>query len=145
MAEAYIIDAVHTPVGRRGGGLSTVHSADLGAHVLKALMERNPSLDPAAIADVMPSIASNRSSTSSEASGLLVSDIALGSTGLLTPSSTLPINWLASSIHASGWNIDPARVLPMIFSSVSGVWTAKSVRVWIPASLSLWAKTRPIP
>ena len=38
MAEAYIIDAVRTPVGKRGGGLSTVHSADLGAHVIRALM-----------------------------------------------------------------------------------------------------------
>ena len=34
MAEAYIIDAVRTPVGKRGGGLSRVHSADLGAHVI---------------------------------------------------------------------------------------------------------------
>ena len=40
MAEAYIIDAVRTPVGKRGGGLSAVHSADLGAHVIKALVER---------------------------------------------------------------------------------------------------------
>ena len=36
MAEAYIIDAVRTPVGKRGGGLAGVHSADLGAHVIKA-------------------------------------------------------------------------------------------------------------
>ena len=35
MPEAYIVDAVRTPVGRRGGGLSTVHPADLGAHVLR--------------------------------------------------------------------------------------------------------------
>ena len=37
MAEAYIIDAVRTPVGKRGGGLASAHSADLGAHVIKAL------------------------------------------------------------------------------------------------------------
>lgn len=42
MAEAYIIDAIRTPTGRRKGGLSQVHGADLGAHVLKALVERNP-------------------------------------------------------------------------------------------------------
>ena len=35
MAEAYIIDALRTPVGRRGGSLSQVHPADLGAHVLR--------------------------------------------------------------------------------------------------------------
>ena len=52
MAEAYIIDAVRTPVGRRGGGLSGVHPADLGAHVLKALMER-AGVDPAAVEDVV--------------------------------------------------------------------------------------------
>jgi acetyl-CoA C-acetyltransferase len=52
MAQAYIIDAVRTPVGKRGGGLAGVHSADLGAHVLRALMERT-GLDPAAVEDVI--------------------------------------------------------------------------------------------
>jgi acetyl-CoA C-acetyltransferase len=52
MAEAYIIDAVRTPVGRRGGALSTVHPADLGAHVLKALMARTD-VDPAEVEDVI--------------------------------------------------------------------------------------------
>jgi acetyl-CoA C-acetyltransferase len=52
MAEAYIIDAVRTPVGKRGGGLSQVHSADLGAHVLRALMDRT-GVDPGAVEDVV--------------------------------------------------------------------------------------------
>ena len=52
MADAYIIDAVRTPVGKRGGGLSRVHSADLGAHVLKALVART-GIDPAAVEDVI--------------------------------------------------------------------------------------------
>jgi acetyl-CoA C-acetyltransferase len=52
MAEAYIIDAVRTPVGKRGGSLSTVHSADLGAHVLKGLVART-GVDPAAVEDVI--------------------------------------------------------------------------------------------
>jgi acetyl-CoA C-acetyltransferase len=52
MAEAYIIDTVRTPVGRRGGGLSQVHSADLGAHVLNALMQRT-GVDPALVEDVV--------------------------------------------------------------------------------------------
>jgi acetyl-CoA C-acetyltransferase len=52
MAEAYLIDAVRTPVGKRGGGLSRVHSADLGAHVLRALMQRT-GVDPAAVEDVI--------------------------------------------------------------------------------------------
>ena len=41
MAEAYIVDALRTPTGRRRGGLAEMHPADLGAHVLKALVERN--------------------------------------------------------------------------------------------------------
>ena len=52
MAEAYIIDAIRTPVGRRGGGLSQVHPADLGAHPLTALFER-VDVDPAAVEDVI--------------------------------------------------------------------------------------------
>ena len=41
MADAYIVDAVRSPTGRRKGGLADVHAADLGAHVLKALVDRN--------------------------------------------------------------------------------------------------------
>jgi acetyl-CoA C-acetyltransferase len=52
MAEAYIVDAVRTPVGRRSGGLSQVHPADLGAHVLSALMDRT-GVDPSAVEDVV--------------------------------------------------------------------------------------------
>jgi acetyl-CoA C-acetyltransferase len=52
MAEAYIIDAVRTPVGKRGGGLSAVHPADLAAHVLTGLVERT-GIDPAAVDDVI--------------------------------------------------------------------------------------------
>jgi acetyl-CoA C-acetyltransferase len=52
MAEAYIIDAVRTPIGKRGGGLAQVHPADLGAHVLRALMART-GVDPAAVEDVI--------------------------------------------------------------------------------------------
>jgi acetyl-CoA C-acetyltransferase len=49
---AYIVDAVRTPVGRRGGGLSNIHPADLGAHSLNALMDRT-GIDPAAVEDVI--------------------------------------------------------------------------------------------
>jgi acetyl-CoA C-acetyltransferase len=51
MAEAYIIDAVRTPVGRRRGALATVHPADLGAHAITALVERT-GIDPGAVEDV---------------------------------------------------------------------------------------------
>ncbi len=52
MAEAYIIDAVRTPVGRKKGGLGAEHPADLGAHVIKPLVER-AKIDPLAIDDVI--------------------------------------------------------------------------------------------
>ncbi|GAA0277432.1 acetyl-CoA C-acetyltransferase [Cryptosporangium japonicum] len=52
MAEAYIVGAVRTPVGKRGGSLAGVHSADLGGHVLSALMART-GVDPGAVDDVI--------------------------------------------------------------------------------------------
>ena len=51
-AEAYIVDAVRTPVGRRGGGLAQVHPVDLAAHVLTELMRRT-GVDPAAVDSVI--------------------------------------------------------------------------------------------
>ncbi|MBL0035675.1 MAG: 3-oxoadipyl-CoA thiolase [Flavobacteriales bacterium] len=53
MNQAYIIDAIRTPIGSFTGTLAPVRADDLAAHVLKALMERNASLDPAAIDDVI--------------------------------------------------------------------------------------------
>ncbi len=52
MGEAYIVDAVRTPVGRRRGGLAGIHPADLAAHPIRALVERT-GVDPAAIDDVI--------------------------------------------------------------------------------------------
>jgi acetyl-CoA C-acetyltransferase len=52
MPEAFIVDAVRSPVGRRNGGLAKVHPADLGAHSIKALMDR-VDVDPAAVEDVV--------------------------------------------------------------------------------------------
>ncbi len=52
-AEAFICDAIRTPVGRYGGSLSTIRTDDLGSLPLKALMERNPKVDWNAIEDVV--------------------------------------------------------------------------------------------
>lgn len=52
MSEAFIIDAVRTPVGKRGGALAEVHPADLGAHSLAALVDRT-GIDPGAVDDVI--------------------------------------------------------------------------------------------
>ncbi len=53
MSAAYVIDAVRTPFGRYGGGLSGVRPDDLAAHVVRALMARSPELDPERIDDVL--------------------------------------------------------------------------------------------
>jgi acetyl-CoA C-acetyltransferase len=42
MPEAFIVDALRSPTGRRRGSLAAVHGADLGAHVIKAIVDRNP-------------------------------------------------------------------------------------------------------
>jgi acetyl-CoA C-acetyltransferase len=52
MAEAYIVDAVRTPVGKKGGGLAAAHPADLGAHTISGLLDRT-GIDPAAVEDVI--------------------------------------------------------------------------------------------
>jgi acetyl-CoA acetyltransferase len=53
MKKAFIIDAVRTPIGKYGGVLSTIRPDDLLAHVIKALLQRNPSIDVNAIEDVI--------------------------------------------------------------------------------------------
>ena len=53
MKTAYIIDAVRTPIGKYGGGLSSVRPDDLLAHVIKSILQRNPGIDLNAIEDVI--------------------------------------------------------------------------------------------
>ncbi|RDS98703.1 3-oxoadipyl-CoA thiolase, partial [Burkholderia contaminans] len=53
MTEAFLCDAIRTPIGRYGGALSGVRADDLGAVPLKALVERNRDVDWAAIDDVI--------------------------------------------------------------------------------------------
>lgn len=52
MSEAYIVEAVRTPVGRRNGGLAAIHPADLAAHTIREVVAR-ADVDPAAIDDVV--------------------------------------------------------------------------------------------
>ncbi|WP_178113536.1 3-oxoadipyl-CoA thiolase [Pseudomonas sp. ANT_H12B] len=52
MRDVYICDAIRTPIGRFGGGLSAVRADDLAAVPIKALMERNPSVDWTAVDEV---------------------------------------------------------------------------------------------
>lgn len=52
MSEAYIVDAIRLPVGKKNGALSKIHPADLGAHAIKALIART-GIDPLAVDDVV--------------------------------------------------------------------------------------------
>ena len=51
--QVYIVDGVRTPIGNFGGTLSAVRADDLAAHTIKALLDRNPSIDPMEIEDVL--------------------------------------------------------------------------------------------
>jgi 3-oxoadipyl-CoA thiolase len=53
MTQAFVCDAIRTPIGRYAGSLSSMRADDLAAHPIVALLERNPQLDPAAIDDVI--------------------------------------------------------------------------------------------
>ncbi|RFM34857.1 thiolase family protein [Chitinophaga silvisoli] len=53
MQAAYIVDAVRTPIGRYGGVLSTIRPDDMLALLIRSIMERNPTVDPADIEDVI--------------------------------------------------------------------------------------------
>ena len=53
MSEVFICDAIRTPFGRYGGALAAIRTDDLAALPLKALMERNPSVDWGAVDDVI--------------------------------------------------------------------------------------------
>jgi acetyl-CoA acetyltransferase len=52
-AEVLVLDTVRTPVGRHGGALAGTRPDDLAAHVLRALLARQPALDPAGVDDVV--------------------------------------------------------------------------------------------
>ena len=53
MAEAFICDAVRTPIGRYGGALSGVRTDDLAAIPIRTLLQRNPSIDWSRVSDVI--------------------------------------------------------------------------------------------
>ena len=53
MNKAYVIDAIRTPIGKYGGGLSSIRPDDMLAHVVRQLLARNPGVDPAAIEDLI--------------------------------------------------------------------------------------------
>src|SRR5579863_4196337 len=53
MNKVYVVDSIRTPVGKFGGGLSSIRPDDLLAYVIRVLLARNVSVDPSAIEDVI--------------------------------------------------------------------------------------------
>ena len=53
MNEAFICDAVRTPIGRYGGALSSIRTDDLASIPIRYLLERNPGMNPTSIEDVI--------------------------------------------------------------------------------------------
>ncbi|AXK32523.1 thiolase family protein [Streptomyces armeniacus] len=53
LRDVYVVDSVRTPVGKYGGALAQVRPDDLAAHVVRALLDRTPALDPARVGDVV--------------------------------------------------------------------------------------------
>ena len=53
MREAFIASGLRTPIGNIGGSLSPIRADDLAAHVIRGLLDRHPTLDPARITDVI--------------------------------------------------------------------------------------------
>ena len=94
MPEAFIVEAVRTPVGRRNGGLSSLHPVDVAAHVLTQLVERS-GIDPLAKAGV---------------DGKKVDDVILGNTDSIGPQvgDIARLSWLAAGLpeHVPGVTID---------------------------------------
>ena len=108
MTGAFICDAVRTPIGRYAGALSGVRTDDLGAVPLAALIERNPSLDPAAVEDVVLGCANqagednrNVARMSALLAGLPVS-VAAATVNRLCGSGMNAIGNVADAIRAGG-------------------------------------------
>lgn len=53
MTDVFVFDTVRTPFGKYGGALSGVRPDDLGAHVVRALIERNPELDTGRVDEIV--------------------------------------------------------------------------------------------
>jgi 3-oxoadipyl-CoA thiolase len=114
MSEAYICDAVRTPIGRYGGALCSLRTDDLGAVPIEALVDRNANLDPGAIEDLVYGCANqagednrNVGRMSSLLAGLPVS-VAASTVNRLCGSGMNAIGNIADAIRAGGLQLGVA-------------------------------------
>lgn len=117
MTEAFICDAVRTPIGRYGGGLAKVRADDLGAVPMRALLERNPGLDPAAIEEVFYGCANQSGEDNRN-----VARMSLLLAGLPTTVAGVTLNRLcASGLEAVGQAARAIRTDEMAIAVAGGV------------------------
>ncbi len=117
MAEAYVCDAVRTPIGRFGGALARVRTDDLAALPLKALLERNPGLDPASVGDVILGCANQAGEDNRN-----VARMALLLAGLPPEVPGVTVNRLcASGLEAVGYAARAIRAGELELALVGGV------------------------
>ncbi len=117
MAEAFICDAVRTPIGRFGGALARVRTDDLAALPLKALLERNPGLDPAAVEEVVLGCANQAGEDNRN-----IARMALLLAGLPASVPGLTVNRLcASGLEAVGYAARGIRTGEMELAVAGGV------------------------
>ncbi|KRB82414.1 beta-ketoadipyl CoA thiolase [Sphingomonas sp. Root710] len=117
MTDAFICDAIRTPIGRYGGMLAGVRADDLGALPLKALIERNTSLDPAAIEEVFYGCANQSGEDNRN-----VARMSLLLAGLPTSVPGLTLNRLcASGLEAVGAAARAIRTGEMALAVAGGV------------------------
>ncbi len=117
MAEAFICDAVRTPIGRFGGALARIRTDDLAALPLKTLLERNPGLDPAAVDDVILGCANQAGEDNRN-----VARMALLLAGLPPSVSGLTVNRLcASGLEAVGYAARAIRTGELDLAIAGGV------------------------
>ena len=102
MRDVFICDAIRTPIGRFGGGLSTVRADDLAALPLKALIERNPSVDWAAVDEVFFGCANQAGEDNRNVARMRCCWLACPTVSLASPSTAcVPLAWTQSGLPSA--------------------------------------------
>ncbi len=140
MNEAYICDAVRTPFGRYGGALSGVRTDDLAAIPLKALMERNPKVDWAAVEDVIYGCVNQAGEDNRN-----VARMALLLAGLADTIPGMTVNRLCgSSLEAVGTAARAIKAGEVRFLIAGGVESMSRAPFVIPKADSAFSRTAKI-
>jgi acetyl-CoA acetyltransferase len=131
MADAFVCDAVRTPIGRYGGALSSIRADDLGAIPIAALIDRNVELDPAAIDDLAYGCANQAGEDNRN-----VARMSLLLAGLPVAVPAVTINRLCGSgMNAVGNVADAIRAGSINVAIAGGVESMSRVVAWAVAGV----------